>query len=396
MGRSGGPGPFQVDDAHGGRQAPESPGFERQRRTEGRMLSKELEKKLYALVDYLKELDAKLSDPALMEDREGYTKLACERADVSRPVEAFLEYKETLEQLEEAKALLQDSDPGMKELAKEELKELEPRVEELTAQVKDLLVPEDPDDSKNTMLEIRAGTGGDEAALFAGELYRMYLRYSERRGWKVEEMSRSDSEPGGVKEVVALVSGKHVYGQLKFESGVHRVQRVPVTESQGRIHTSAATVAVLPEAQDVDVKLEDKDLRIDVYRSSGPGGQSVNTTDSAVRVTHVPSGLVVICQDEKSQHKNKAKALKILRTRLLDQEKEKQHAEQQDKRRSLVRSGDRSEKVRTYNFPQDRLTDHRIGFTRHDLSSLMDGDLEDLIQALRAHDRAERLKNELG
>lgn len=359
------------------------------------MLSKELEKKLNALVNHLEELDAALADPASMNDREHYTKLACERADVSKPVEVYLEYKKTLEQIEETEALLHDSDPEMKELAKEELKNLEANAEKLTAEVKNLLVPQDPDDSKNTMVEIRAGTGGDEATLFAGELYRMYIRYAERRGWKVEEMSRSDSDSGGVKEVVALVTGNKVYGELKFESGVHRVQRVPVTESQGRIHTSAATVAVLPEAQEVDVKLEDKDLRIDVYRSSGPGGQSVNTTDSAVRVTHVPSGLVVICQDEKSQHKNKAKAMQILRTRLLDLEREKQHSEEQDKRRSFVGSGDRSEKIRTYNFPQDRVTDHRIGLTRHDLNSLMDGDLADLIQALRAHDRAKRLKHEL-
>ncbi len=359
------------------------------------MLSAELKKKLNGLVAHLEKLDSALSDPALMNDRERYTKLACERADVSKPVEVYLEYEKTMEQIEEAKALLYDSDPEMKDLAREELKNLEPKAEGLAARVRELLVPRDPDDSKNTMLEIRAGTGGEEATLFAAELYRMYLRYAERRGWKIEEMSRSDSDSGGIKEVVVMVTGENVFGEMKFESGVHRVQRVPVTESQGRIHTSAATVAVLPEAQDVDVKLDDKDLRIDVYRSSGPGGQSVNTTDSAVRVTHVPSGLVVICQDEKSQHKNKAKALQILRTRLLDLEREKQHAEQQDKRRSFVGSGDRSEKIRTYNFPQDRMTDHRIGLTRHDLNSLLDGDLQELVQALRAHDRAGRLKNEL-
>jgi peptide chain release factor 1 len=359
------------------------------------MLSEELEQKLEGFEEHLQDLDQKLADPAMMSDREGYTKMAQERAEVARLVETYREYREVKQQIEEARELYHGSEGEMRDLAREELSALEPRAEKLTGEVKELLVPEDPNDSRNTLLEIRAGTGGDEATLFAAELFRMYARFAERQGWGVEVMSRSDSESGGVKELVALVSGKQVYGKLKFESGVHRVQRVPVTESQGRVHTSAATVAVLPEAEDVDVRVDDNDLRIDVYRSSGPGGQSVNTTDSAVRITHVPSGLVVVCQDEKSQHKNKARALKILKTRLLDMERERQHAEQQDKRKSFVGTGDRSEKIRTYNFPQDRLTDHRINFTRHDLSSVMDGDLADLIGALRAHDRAERLEEEV-
>jgi peptide chain release factor 1 len=359
------------------------------------MLSAQLEQKLQGLCQYLEELDRKLADPQMINDRQAYTQLARERAEVGRVVEAYNEYRAVGRQIEEAKELFHETEGEMRELAREELGELEPRAEALAAQVKDLLVPEDPDDSRNTLLEIRAGTGGDEATLFAAELFRMYCRFAERQGWKTEVLSQSESEGGGIKEIVALVSGREVFGKLKFESGVHRVQRVPVTESQGRIHTSAATVAVLPEAEDVDVKIEDKDLRIDVYRSSGPGGQSVNTTDSAVRITHIPSGLVVMCQDEKSQHKNKAQALKILKTRLLDQEREKQHAEQQDKRRGFVGTGDRSEKIRTYNFPQDRLTDHRINFTRHDLSSVLDGELAEIIEALRAHDRAERLKAEI-
>jgi len=358
------------------------------------MLDDHLVQKLEGVRARLETLDQELSDPAVLARPDQYTQLARERSEMAKVVDAYLAYKKVEAELAGARELIRGDDAEMKELAREELEGLEPQLEALTQKIKLLLVPADPDDSRNTLLEIRAGTGGEEAALFAGDLFRMYSRYAERQGWKIELMSRSESESGGIKEIVALVSGKQVYGKLRFEAGVHRVQRVPITESQGRIHTSAATVAVLPEAQDVDVQIADKDLRIDVYRSSGPGGQSVNTTDSAVRVTHIPSGLVVICQDEKSQHKNKAQALKILKTRLLEVEREKQHAEMQDQRKSVVGSGDRSEKIRTYNFPQDRLTDHRIGYTRHDLTSVLDGDLDDLIMSLRDHHEAERLRQE--
>jgi peptide chain release factor 1 len=287
--------------------------------------------------------------------------------------------------------MTQDGDAELREMAADELRENQTRLESAEHELALALLPRDAADERPAMLEIRAGTGGDEAALFAGDLLRMYQRYADSRGWRVELISASPSEAGGYKEVVAGVTGQGVFARLKFESGVHRVQRVPVTESGGRIHTSAATVAVLPEAEDVDVQIDDKDLRIDVYRSSGPGGQSVNTTDSAVRITHIPTGLVVIQQDEKSQHKNKAKALRVLRTRLYEAERERLHAERSGTRRAMVGSGDRSERIRTYNFPQGRVTDHRINLTLHRLPEILEGEMDELVDALIAEDQAERL-----
>jgi len=336
------------------------------------------------------ELDRQLCEPEVIANREQYQKLSKERADISDLVETYRRYRDTQQRIAENKELL--SDPELKELAREELDADQKLISYLEEQLKVLLLPKDRNDEKDILIEIRAGTGGQEAALFAGDLYRMYGRYAERHRWKLEVLTLHYAEAGGIKEAIASISGEKVYSQLKYESGVHRVQRVPVTESQGRIHTSTATVAVLPEAEDVDIKIADKELKIDVMRAGGPGGQSVNTTDSAVRITHIPSGMVVVCQDEKSQHKNKAKALKILRSRLLELEQAKQDAERSEARRSQVGTGERSEKIRTYNFPQDRLTDHRIGLTRHNLQEVLDGDIQDLIDALRTHFQAEALK----
>ncbi|MGE4538585.1 MAG: peptide chain release factor 1 [Desulfovibrio sp.] len=348
--------------------------------------------KLESLERKYEDLEKQLSDPTVVDDQERYRKLAKAHADLAEVVEGFREHKRLSRDLEENTELAQDPDPEMRELALAEVKTIREALPELEARLKLLLLPKDPMDEKNILLEIRAGTGGEEAALFAGDLFRMYSRYAETKRWKVEIMSSSETGSGGFKEVIANISGDKVYSRLKYESGAHRVQRVPATESQGRIHTSAVTVAIMPEAEEVDVAIDPNDLRIDVYRSSGPGGQSVNTTDSAVRVTHIPTGLVVICQDEKSQHKNKAKALKVLRSRLLQAEQEKQRLEQEANRRSQVGSGDRSERIRTYNFPQSRVTDHRINLTLYKLEAVLEGDLDELFDALIAHYQSEALK----
>jgi len=350
--------------------------------------------KMAAVEERYEEVSALLGEPDTLSNRSKYTQLTKEHSELDELVNAWRDFRKLGDEIADAKAMLEtESDAEMRELAREELANLEHKREAKGRAIKLLLLPKDPNDEKNILLEIRAGTGGSEAALFAGDLFRMYTRYAERRRWKLEVMSTSEGPAGGFKEVIVLIEGKDVYSQLKYESGVHRVQRVPVTESSGRIHTSAATVAVLPEAEEIDIKLDDKDLRIDVMRAGGPGGQSVNTTDSAVRVLHIPTNLVVVCQDEKSQHKNKAKALRILRSRILDLETAKKEAEERDQRRQMVKSGDRSEKVRTYNFPQDRVTDHRIGLTRHNLPGILDGDLDETIEALRAHYQAEALKH---
>jgi peptide chain release factor 1 len=332
--------------------------------------------------DRARRLEQRLADPELVGAPGEYAQVAKELASLRPLLEAGARYRALLAQLEDARALVADPDPEVSELARSELAGLESRASALERELHLLLVPKDPNDEKNVMLEIRAGTGGDEAALFAADLLRMYTRYAERRGWKLEPLSLSQSAGGGVKEAVVAISGDRVYSRLKYERGVHRVQRVPETEAQGRIHTSTVTVAVLPEAEEVDVQIDPKELRIDVFRSSGPGGQSVNTTDSAVRITHLPSGLVVQCQDEKSQHKNKARALKILRSRLLELEQERQAGERASARRAQVGSAERSEKIRTYNFPQSRLTDHRAGVTLHKLESILDGDLAELLDAI--------------
>jgi len=339
------------------------------------------------------ELEALLVDPAVLANRRDFAKLAKERADLEEIVGTFRQLRKLHHEIEGHKSLLEGSDPEIRELVKAELPALRQQCEALEARLKLLLLPKDPNDEKNVVLEIRAGTGGEEASLFAASLYRMYTRYAEAQGWRLEVLSANPTGLGGFKEIITLVEGRGAYSRLKYEGGVHRVQRVPVTEASGRIHTSAVTVAVLPEADEVEVEIDEaKDLRIDVYRSSGPGGQSVNTTDSAVRVTHLPTGLVVSCQDEKSQHKNKAKALKILRARLLERAQAEQHAEQAQSRRSMVGSGDRSERIRTYNFPQGRVTDHRINLTLYTLEKVIDGDLGELIDTLATHHQAEALK----
>ena len=339
------------------------------------------------------ELERLLSDPAVIANRAEYQKLSKEHADLTPLIETFRDYEKTGRQLDEAQQMLREGDEELRELAKEEIPTLKTKVEELEKRLTILLLPKDPNDEKNVILEIRAGTGGDEAGLFAADLFRMYARFAEMSGWRVEALSSSAaSGMGGFKEVIALVEGRGAYSRLKYESGVHRVQRIPVTEAQGRIHTSAVTVAVLPEAEEVEVQIDPNDIRVDVFRSGGHGGQSVNTTDSAVRVTHIPTGLVVSCQDEKSQLKNKAKALKVLRARLLDKMQAESDAQMSEARRKQVGSGDRSERIRTYNFPQGRVTDHRIGLTLYNLQAILDGDLQPVIDALATHYQTEELK----
>jgi peptide chain release factor 1 len=354
------------------------------------------EAQLRDIEDRYQEVNLMLASPEVASNPSEYRKYATEYARLREIVGVWRALRGCRDELAENEALLGDDDAEMRELAGAEKARLDARIEELDAQIRQLLIPKDPLDEKNTLLEIRAGTGGDEAALFAGDLFRMYLRYAESRGWKVEVMSANRPDVGGFKEVIVLIAGAHVYSRLKYEGGVHRVQRVPATESQGRIHTSACTVAVMPEAEAVDVQIDDSDLRIDTFRASGAGGQHVNKTESAIRITHLPSGLVVSCQDEKSQHKNKARALKILGSRLLAHERQVQAAGIADVRRQQVGSGDRSERIRTYNYPQNRVTDHRIGLTLYKLDQIVEGSLDEVLDPLVQHHQAEALRHSGG
>jgi peptide chain release factor 1 len=351
-----------------------------------------MEDKLQEVEQKFERLTADLGNPEVIGDRTRFSQVAKERAQLEPLVETFREYKRLKKEVDDNQALL--ADPEMRALARDELEKLGPQRDALFEKLKILLLPKDPNDERSVILEVRAGAGGDEAGLFAAELLRMYLRYAERKGWKRELMDSSDNAAGGIKDASVTIEGEGVFSFLKYESGVHRVQRVPATEAQGRIHTSTATVSVMPEAEEVDIQINPADIQTDVMRSTGAGGQSVNTTDSAVRLTHKPTGVVVKCQQEKSQIKNRAMAMKLLRSKLYEMEMEKQQSARDAARRSQVGSGDRSEKIRTYNFPQDRLTDHRIGFTRHNLAAVMDGDIEDVIVACRTYFRAQALRQE--
>lgn len=350
--------------------------------------------KLNGVEERFTEIETLLSDPEIVKDQSAYRKYIREHAELSKVVTVYRKFKRIVQDIEESRELLKDGDQEIKDLARDEIASLNEQKDTLEEELRTLLLPRDPNDEKNVILEIRAGTGGEEAGLFASDLFRMYSRYAEGCNWKVEVLSHHPTGVGGLKEVIAMIHGKGAYSALKFESGTHRVQRVPATETQGRIHTSAVTVAVLPEAEEVDVHIEPADLKIDVYRSTGPGGQSVNTTDSAVRITHLPTGLVVTCQDEKSQLKNKSKALKVLRARLLDQMMQEQNAQRSQERKNQIGDGDRSGRIRTYNYPQGRVTDHRIGLTLYRLESIMQGEIDELIDELTAFYQAQALQNE--
>ncbi len=348
--------------------------------------------KIKEIEDRFDQLENDLAHPEIVKDQKIYQRYLKEHSRLSPIVTTFRKHKSVQEEIDNNRSLLDDSDPEMRDLAREEIDLLKSVLSQLEKDLKMLLIPKDPNDEKNIILEIRAGTGGEEAALFASDLFRMYAKYTELRGWKMEILSQNSTGIGGFKEVIILIEGQNVYSRLKHESGVHRVQRVPETEAQGRIHTSAVTVAVLPEAEEVDVKINPDDLRIDVYRASGCGGQHVNVTDSAVRITHIPSGLVVTCQDEKSQHKNKNKAMKVLRSRLLDMQQAEQQSRISEERKSMVGSGDRSEKIRTYNFPQGRMTDHRIGLSLYKLENVLQGQMDSVLDPLITYFQAEALK----
>ena len=350
--------------------------------------------KLEEVADRFREVEGLLSDPTVINDQARYRTLTKEHADLIDVVSGYNRSCRIREEIAGSQELLKDSDAEVREMANAEVAELGAELSELEEQLKLMLLPKDPNDQRNIILEVRAGTGGDEAALFAGDLFRMYCRYSDRQGWKVELLNTAGSEAGGYKEVIALISGKGVFSRFKYESGTHRVQRVPETEAQGRIHTSACTVAVMPEADDVEVDIDPSDLRIDLYRASGAGGQHVNKTESAVRITHIPTGVVVACQDEKSQHKNKARAMKVLQSRILDAMQAEQHAKMAADRKSQVGSGDRSERIRTYNFPQGRCTDHRVGLTLYKLEAIMQGDLDEVIDTLTAHAQADLMSGQ--